>query len=158
MEQELEDEIEQVMETLMDVLTRDKMDQITKREVVEELERSLLLQKQEINHTFQYHPIFSVDSTVRFFVNKFYKRKHDVEEESSLTPDEGVEEDEEDDDIFYDNVLENSLVLPPSADFLRSLCVVYPDIDPQFLNQTCQRFANRPGEIQVRPFVFLHSM
>ena len=64
MEQELEDEIEQVMETLMDVLTRDKMDQITKREVVEELERSLLLQKQEINHTFQYHPIFSVDSTV----------------------------------------------------------------------------------------------
>ena len=108
-----EEEVEQVMETLRDVLTRDKMLQISKQEVLEELEKFREQgQRQDINHTFQYHPLCSVDSTVRFFVNKFHKRKLEEGEESPPTPDEGVEDDGEDD--YYDSVLESAVVLPPS--------------------------------------------
>ena len=88
--------------------------------------------EETINHTFQFHPIRSVDTVVRVFVNKFYKRK--TIEVSPLTADVGAEE---------------ALVVPPSQAMLRALSVVYPDIDPEYLNQTCQRFYNRPEDIQT---------
>ena len=96
---------------------------------------------------------------VRFFVNKFYKRKNI--EEAPLTPDEGVEEDEEDGEDpedSFDHEVESAVVLPPSQELLRSLGVVYPDIDPEYLNQTCQRFSNRPEEIQSWLEANLHQI
>ena len=71
-----------------------------------------------------------------------------------MTPDEGVEEDEDgqedmlDDSFEQDQQVEGAVVLPASQDFLRSLSVVYPDIDPEYLKQTCHRFYNQPEEIQ----------
>ena len=85
-----------------------------------------------INDTCQFHPVRSVATVVQFFVNKFYKRK--TIEVSPLTADVGAEE---------------ALVVPPSQAMLRALSVVYPDIDPEYLNQTCQRFYNRPEDIQT---------
>ena len=77
-----------------------------------------------INHTFQFHPVRSVATVFQSFVNKFYK----------LTADVGAEE---------------TLVVPPSQAMLRALSVVYPNVDPEYLNQTCQRFYNRPEDIQT---------
>ena len=130
----------------------DKIKEVSKMDIRHELIRTKSeLGKEAINYTCQYHPIRSVDTVVSFFVNKFYKRKNI--EESPLTPDEGVEEDEDgqedlDDSFDQDHQVESAVVLPPSQDFLRSLSVVYPDIDPEYLNQTCLRFYNRPEEIQ----------
>jgi len=150
------EELEQVIESLKDALTKEKMNQISDSDILEELERFQAEKGEEmeaISHTFQFHPLRSVNSVVRFFVNKFYKRKEDPdqskeEESDSCEPslDEGVEEDEE--YMEYD-VYDSAVVLPPSKEFLRSLCLVYPDIDPQYLNQTCERFYNRPEEIQT---------
>ena len=112
--------------------------------------KSELFGKEQVSHTFQFHPIRSVDSVVRFYVNKFYKGKN--MEDSPMTPDEGVEEDEDGQDDLentFDDVVESALVLPPSQAMLRALSVVYPDIDPEYLNQTCQRFYNRPEDIQT---------
>ena len=36
-----------------------------------------------------------------------------------------------------------------SPDLLRSLTVIYPDVEPGFLHQTCLRFHSRPAEIQT---------
>ena len=133
------------------------MKAVSKMDIRHELIRtkSELGHKETVSHTFQFHPIRSVDTVVRFFVDKFYKRKNI--EESPLTPDEGVEEgleeDEEsqedlDPDDSFDQEVESAVVLPPSEEFLRSLSVVYPDIDPEYLNQTCCRFHNQPGVVQ----------
>ena len=77
-----------------------------------------------INDTFQFHPIRSVATVFQSFVNKFYKLTADV-------------------------VAEETLVVPPSQAMLRALSVVYPNVDPEYLNQTCQRFYNRPEDIQT---------
>ena len=77
-----------------------------------------------INDTFQFHPIRSVATVFQSFVNKFYQLTADV-------------------------VAEETLVVPPSQAMLRALSVVYPNVDPEYLNQTCQRFYNRPEDIQT---------
>ena len=77
-----------------------------------------------INDTCQFHPIRSVATVFQSFVNKFYKLTADV-------------------------VAEETLVVPPSQAMLRALSVVYPNVDPEYLNQTCQRFYNRPEDIQT---------
>ena len=133
-------------------LPSDKIKEVSMMDIKLELLRtkSEMGMEETINHTFQFHPIRSVDTVVRVFVNKFYKRK--TIEDSPLTPDEGVEEDEdgqEDLENTFDDVVESALVLPPSQAMLRALSVVYPDIDPEYLNQTCQRFYNRPEDIQT---------
>lgn len=153
--EDMGDDVEQVYETLSDVLTREKIKEVTKMDIRRELiiTKSEPGHKEAVNHTFQFHPISSVDTVVRFFVNKFYKRKNI--ENPPLTPDEEVKEDEDEEgqedldaDDSFDQEVDSAVVLPPSQDFLRSLSVVYPDIDPEYLNQTCHRFYNEPGEIQ----------
>ena len=138
------------MECLRDVLRKEKMLQVSEEQVLEELEKTKGLDGEKVNHTYQYHPLRSVDTVVSFFVNKFTKGKHQTEDEPPLeipkdsyqTPDE-LEDSEEDIEDTADTMFE------PSQDFLRSLCVVYPDIDPQYLDQICQRFGNSPEDIQT---------
>ena len=77
-----------------------------------------------INDTCQFHPVRSVATVFQSFVNKFYKLTADV-------------------------VAEETLVVPPSQAMLRALSVVYPNVDPEYLKQTCQRFYNRPEDIQT---------
>ena len=144
------EEFEHVMECLRDVLRKEKMLQVSEEQVLEELEKTKGLDGEKVNHTYQYHPLRSVDTVVSFFVNKFTKGKHQTEDEppyeipmdSYQTPDE-LEDSEEDIEDTADTMFE------PSQDFLRSLCVVYPDIDPQYLDQICQRFGNSPEDIQT---------
>ena len=144
------EEFEHVMECLRDVLRKEKMLQVSEEQVLEELEKTKGLDGEKVNHTYQYHPLRSVDTVVSFFVNKFTKGKHQTEDEppyeipmdSYQTPDE-LEDSEEDIEDTADTMFE------PSQDFLRSLCVVYPDIDRQYLDQICQRFGNSPEDIQT---------
>ena len=129
------EEFEHVMECLRDVLRKEKMLQVSEEQVLEELEKTKGLDGEKVNHTYQYHPLRSVDTVVSFFVNKFTKGKHQTEDE--------LEDSEEDIEDTAGTMFE------PSQDFLRSLCVVYPDIDRQYLDQICQRFGNSPEDIQT---------
>lgn len=38
---------------------------------------------------------------------------------------------------------------PSDRDLLRTLAVMYPDIEAEYLHQTCLRFKNRPADIQT---------
>ena len=42
----------------------------------------------------------------------------------------------------------NTQNISASLDLLRPLSCIYPDIEAEYLHQTCQRFNNRPAEIQ----------
>ena len=75
------EETDQAIDALRDVLTPDKWKQLmvgrweVRQKLKEFREEELDLEEQVIDHTFQYHPLRSVNLTVKYFVNKFYKKK-----------------------------------------------------------------------------------
>ena len=141
MNSEMNDNVDLVMCTLMDVLGEKKFALIDKNDVIKEL--SDIEMDADVNKVIDYsgifHPYKKIDSVVKHFVCLHKKRKL---AENSF--EEGGEVDASINAEIIRELEENE-----KTKILRSLTFVYPDVDQKLLHQICARLQYDPPKISA---------
>jgi len=142
MNSEMNDNVDLVMCTLMDVLGEKKFALIDRNDVTREL--SEIEMDADVNEVIDYngsfHPYKKIDSVVKHFVTVHKKRKlaEDILEEA------GGE-----DDTSINAEIIKELEETERIKILTSLTYVYPDVDQKLLQQICARLQYDPPKISA---------